>query len=149
MHPSEAKSLPELVELAASSFGEKTAVEDKGKTINFIQLCLDSKKASLSLQRLGIKRGHKVCIWAPNCYEWIIIAIAIQNLGAVLVPLNTRLKGKEASYILKKSEVEILFTMKNFLGKDYSDLLKSEDLGNLKETIFNPFHDHNILIPLN
>ena len=45
MHPSEAKSLPELVELAASSFGEKTAVEDKGKTINFIQLCLDSKKA--------------------------------------------------------------------------------------------------------
>ena len=136
MHPSEAKSLPELVELAASSFGEKTAVEDKGKTINFIQLCLDSKKASLSLQRLGIKRGHKVCIWAPNCYEWIIIAIAIQNLGAVLVPLNTRLKGKEASYILKKSEVEILFTMKNFLGKDYSDLLKSEDLGNLKETIF-------------
>ena len=136
MHPSEAKSLPELVELAASSFGEKTAVEDQGKTINFIQLCLDSKKASLSLQRLGIKRGHKVCIWAPNCYEWIIIAIAIQNLGAVLVPLNTRLKGKEASYILKKSEVEILFTMKNFLGKDYSELLKSEDLGNLKETIF-------------
>ena len=37
--------------------------------------------------------------------------------------MNTRLKGNEAAYILEKSGARMLFTMDEFLGMRYVDLL--------------------------
>jgi len=56
-------------------------------------------------------------------------------VGGVLVPINTRMKGKEAAYILNNSESKILFSVKAFLGTDYFQLLKNEDLPYLKHQI--------------
>ena len=39
--------------------------------------------------------------------QWIIAAIGAQTVGGVLVPLNTRLKGPEAAYILRASGARI------------------------------------------
>ena len=63
---------------------------------------------------------------APNIHEWIVAAIGLQCAGAVLVPLNTRLKGGEAGYILKKSGARVMCTVGRFLGTRYVELLRSE-----------------------
>ena len=42
--------------------------------------------------------------------------IGLQSAGAVLVPLNTRFKGAEAGYVLRKSRARLLFTVGEFLG---------------------------------
>ena len=67
--------------------------------------------------------------------EWVLAAIAIHKVGGVLVPINTRMKGKEAAYILNNSESKILFSVKAFLGTDYFQLLENEDLPYLKYQI--------------
>ena len=54
----------------------------------------------------------------------MIAAIGLQSAGGVLVPLNTRLKGGEAGYILKKSRARILCAVGEFLGNRYVDLLR-------------------------
>ena len=83
----------------------------------------------------GIRVGDRVGIWAPNISEWIVAAIGLQSAGAVLVTLNTRLKGPEAGYILRKSGARALCTMADFLDTNYLDMLKDEDLPALEHQI--------------
>jgi acyl-CoA synthetase (AMP-forming)/AMP-acid ligase II len=72
----------------------------------------------------GIKAGDRVAIWAPNIHEWIVAALGALTAGAVLVPINTRFKGREASYVLAKSRAKLLFTVRGFLDIDYPQLLR-------------------------
>ena len=46
----------------------------------------------------GVAPGDRVAIWAPNAGSGSSPRSALQCAGAVLVPLNTRLKGAEAGY---------------------------------------------------
>ena len=136
MKPFEAQSLPELIKLASSYYSNKNAIEDGTTTLTYTELEGISNKAAESLLALGVEEGDRVCIWAPNTAEWIISAIAIQRVKAILVPINTRFKGAEASYILNKTKAKILFTVKDFLGVDYPLLLKDEYLPDLQNFIF-------------
>ncbi|MBI3172050.1 MAG: AMP-binding protein, partial [Hydrocarboniphaga effusa] len=72
---------------------------------------------------LGVKHGDRVAIWAPNSVEWIVAGLAIHTLGCVLVPVNTRMKGQEAGYVLEKSGARVLFCAGHFLGQHFPTLL--------------------------
>jgi acyl-CoA synthetase (AMP-forming)/AMP-acid ligase II len=80
------------------------------------------------LTTTGIRKGDRVAIWAPNSAEWIVAALGIALSGAVLVPLNTRLKGREAAFILRRSGARLLLTVGEFLGTRYPELLAGESL---------------------
>jgi acyl-CoA synthetase (AMP-forming)/AMP-acid ligase II len=57
-------------------------------------------------------------------WEWVVAALGLQSAGGVLVPLNTRFKGREAAYILGKSRAKALVTITGFLDTDYVALLR-------------------------
>ena len=86
---------------------------------------------------LGVSRfapGDRVGIWAPNLHEWIVAAIGVQSAGGAIVTLNTRMKGGEAGYVLRKSGARMLCTMGEFLGVDYAASLRGEELPALERT---------------
>ena len=85
-------------------------------------------QAARGLWAMQISPGDRVAIWAPNCWEWVVAALAIHRVGGVLVPINTRYKGDEARYILDKAECRALFTVDGFLGLDFRSLLDRPDL---------------------
>ena len=60
--------------------------------------------------------GDRVAIWAPNIPEWVVSALGVHCCGAVLVPINTRMKGIEAGDILGRSGARLLFCIGDFLG---------------------------------
>ncbi len=129
------KTLPQIVQHAAQQFGSKIAIEDGELRFSYAELEAARLQASRAFLALGIGRGDHIAIWAPNMHEWIIASIGLQSLGAVLVPLNTRLKGAEAAYILRKSAARLLLTVGDFRDVSYPDLLKHEDLPALERTI--------------
>src|SRR5208283_6148467 len=92
--------------------------------LTFDQLAEDVAVATRAILSNGIERGDRVAIWAPNCAEWVVAALGAVGAGAVLVPLNTRYKGAEAAYILRRSGARVLFTVQGFLGTDYPAMLK-------------------------
>ncbi len=129
-------SLPDLVRDAAARFGEAPAVVDRygpngsTTTLSWVGLADAVESATRSLLAHGIDRGDRVAIWAPNCAEWIVAALGAVGAGALLVPLNTRYKGTEASYVLRESGARVLFTVEGFLGLDFPAMLRaSEDQG--------------------
>jgi HIP---CoA ligase len=64
-----------------------------------------------------------------------VAAIAAMICGAAIVPLNTRLKGREAGDILRRTKSRLLFAVTDFLGTDYAALLSTEELPDLAEIV--------------
>jgi acyl-CoA synthetase (AMP-forming)/AMP-acid ligase II len=129
------QTIPRLVQSAAERFGDRTAVEDGDLTLTFRELARAGLQAAQAFIAAGLEPGDRVGMWAPNIHEWILAAIGLQSAGGVLVPLNTRLKGSEAGYILRKSGARILCTVGEFLGTRYVEMLRGEELPALQRTV--------------
>lgn len=129
------QTIPHAAMMAAARWGDAPALIERGETWTFARLWADSRQAAAALLARGISRGDRVAIWAPNIREWIVAAIAAMTCGAAIVPLNTRLKGREAGDMLRRTHARILFTVGDFLGVNYPTLLAAEDLPDLEATI--------------
>src|SRR5262245_58835867 len=103
MEPKDARTIPQLLEAAAIRFSSRKALVERKVVYTFRELAAAAIRAARAFMAAGVVPGDRVAIWAPNIYEWPIAALGIQYVGGVLVPLNTRLKGAEAGYILEKS----------------------------------------------
>lgn len=121
--------------IAAERWGDLPALLERGEEWSFNRLWAECRRAGSAFLARGVSRGDRIAIWAPNSREWIVAAIGAMIAGAAIVPLNTRLKGREAGDILRRTGARMLFTVAGFLGIDYRALLAGEDLPALAETV--------------
>jgi HIP---CoA ligase len=128
-------TIPGVLARAARQFGSEPAIEDGPLTFSFEGLEAATLDAAAAFIATGIGHGDRVAIWAPNRAEWIIAAVGAQTAGAAIIPLNTRLKGREAGDILRRGGARLLFTVGEFLGTRYPELLAGEDLPDLQQTV--------------
>jgi len=117
-------TIPGMVRAAAAKYGDKKAIEDGDAGLTYAQLAEMVDAAARSLMTAGVRAGDRVAVWAPNCWEWVVAALGIHTAGAVMVPVNTRYKGAEADWLLRKSGAVALFTVSGFLGHDYVNMLR-------------------------
>lgn len=115
-----ASSIPAMLFEAARVHAGRPAIEDEGGVIDYAELPGQVLEVSRALIACAIEPGDRVAVWAPNGRQWIIAALGIQCAGAVLVPVNTRMKGPEAADVLERSGARILFVQGEFLGVDYA-----------------------------
>jgi HIP---CoA ligase len=113
------RTIPEMVLSAADRFGHADAVVDGPLRLTFVQVVERIRCAAGSFADLGIGKGDRVAIWAPNSAEWIIAAFGLLAAGGVLVPVNTRFKSEEAGDIIARSGAKAVLVQKGFLGQDY------------------------------
>jgi HIP---CoA ligase len=98
-------------------------IGEDGAALTYAGLDARRIEAARALLALGVQHGERVAIWAPNGIEWIVAGLAIHTLGAVLVPVNTRMKGPEAAYILERSGARLLFCAGRFLNQHFPSVL--------------------------
>ena len=128
-------TLPGVLARASALYGDAPAIVTDETRLTFRELATQARAAAAALTTAGIRKGDRVAIWAPNSAEWIVAALGVASSGAVLVPLNTRLKGKEAAFILRRSGARLLLTVGEFLGTRYPELLAGETLPALTGTV--------------
>ncbi|BCO34502.1 fatty acid--CoA ligase [Mycobacterium heckeshornense] len=112
-------TIPEMVLSAADRFGDAEAVVDGSVRLSFAQLVDRIRCAAGAFAAIGIDKGDRVAIWAPNCAEWIIAAFGLLTAGGVLVPVNTRFKEAEAADIISRSGAKAVLVEKGFLGREF------------------------------
>ncbi|MBR4390725.1 MAG: long-chain fatty acid--CoA ligase [Bacteroidales bacterium] len=66
-------------------------------------------KISLALLAMGIQHGDRVALASNSCPLWNFIDWAIQQVGAVTVPLYTTISENDYRYNLNHSEAKLLF----------------------------------------
>lgn len=128
-------TIPGAARLAAERFGDAAAVVDGARTVSFAELWALIRRAATAYAGLGLKAGDRVGLWAPNRLEWIVACAGAQAAGAVVVPLNTRLKGSEAAFILNRARARVLVVTEPFLGTDYRALLSDQHLPHIERTL--------------
>jgi acyl-CoA synthetase (AMP-forming)/AMP-acid ligase II len=114
-----AETLPGVLFAAAGRFGDRPAVIDRGITLSFRALATLVEEAARAWMSFGVGPGDRVAIWAPNGWAWQVAALGAQLAGGVLVPINTRFKGREAAAILSKTRAHALVVQHEFLGTNY------------------------------
>ncbi|WP_082972964.1 FadD3 family acyl-CoA ligase [Mycobacterium sp. E2497] len=114
------QTIPEMVLSAADRFGDAEAVVDGPLRLTFSEVVERIRCAAGAFAELGVDRGDRVAVWAPNSAEWIIAAFGLLTAGGVLVPVNTRFKTEEAGDIITRSGVKAVLVQKGFLGQDYT-----------------------------
>jgi HIP---CoA ligase len=114
------QTIPEMVLSAADRFGDAEALVDGPLRFTFAELVERIRCAAGAFAGLGIDKGDRVAVWAPNSAEWIIAAFGLLTAGGVLVPVNTRFKTEEAGDIIARSGVKAVLVQKGFLGQDYT-----------------------------
>ncbi len=135
MHEEIPPTIPRVLARAAHRFGDAFAIIDGPQRLTFRQLQEQALAATAAFMAAGIAPVDRVGIWAPNSAQWVVAALGILGCGGVLVPLNTRLKGKEAGFILRRSGTRALVTVDEFLGTRYPGLLAGESLPQLERTL--------------
>ncbi len=73
-----------------------------------------NRVSNLLASRYGIKQGDKVCTMAENIPELLYTIMAITNLGAIWVPVNSMLIGESLRYIVDASDAAHVCASSNY-----------------------------------
>ena len=114
------QTIPEMVLSAADRFGDAEAVVDGPLRLTFNEVVERIRCAASAFADLGVDKGDRIAIWAPNSAEWIIAAFGLLTAGGVLVPVNTRFSAEEAADVIGRSGAKAVLVQKGFLGLDYT-----------------------------
>ncbi|MHC5353285.1 AMP-binding protein [Myroides sp. LJL115] len=101
----------------------------------FYQQTTDLAKSLLSS---GIKKGDRVGIWAPNCYEWVLLQYATARIGVILVTVNPAYRSSELEFAINQSGISLLVSAVRFKSSDYKSLISQvmDNVPSLKKVVF-------------
>lgn len=121
------RSVAGMVLRQAAELGPQTAIADGEDELSYDRAAAAAQEVARGLVAVGVEPGDRVALWGPNSAAWIVAAVGIHACGAILVPVNTRFKGSEAAYVLRRSGAKVLLVCTEFLGVDYVSLLRDAD----------------------
>src|SRR6266852_4940044 len=91
------------------------------------------------LLALGLERGDRVGIWAPNRSEWTLVQFATAEAGLALVNVNPAYLRSELEYAMNKVECKALILAPALKTSNYleivDDLVKANKLPHLKHIV--------------
>jgi fatty-acyl-CoA synthase len=101
---------------SAEVWADRPAVRDGDLALTYADLLAAVERLAGALAAAGVGEGDRVAAMLPNIAEMLQLHFAVPGLGAVLVPLNTRLAAPEVAYILGHSGARTLITHPSLRG---------------------------------
>jgi len=110
---------------AAAHPGREALVEvATGRRWTWAELDAAVNDVARGLLAVGIGKGDRVGMWAPNCAEWTITQIATAKVGAVLVNVNPSYRTHEFAYAVNQSGVRMLLSATSFKSSQYRAMVE-------------------------
>jgi cyclohexanecarboxylate-CoA ligase len=97
----------------------KTAIVDARSRYGYQELRARADTAALGFLDCGIRRGDVVTVQLPNWNEFIIIALALERIGAVINPVAPIFRQRELKSILRLAQSRAVVMPASFRGFDY------------------------------
>jgi fatty-acyl-CoA synthase len=102
---------------------EALIVRHQGLRYTYRQLRDEVECCARGLMALGLEKGERIGIWAPNRAEWTITQFATSKIGAILVNINPSYRVHELEYALQQSGCAMLVIAPQFRTSDYTAML--------------------------
>ena len=100
----------DLLIRGADRFGDAEAVVFPDVRHTFVSLERAAILAARSLIGLGVAKGDHVGILMPNCIDFVEVMFGASLIGACVVPINARFKGRELAYVAENADLKVLMT---------------------------------------
>src|SRR6188472_317018 len=97
-------NLSSLLEGSAEAYPDRTAVVLGGTRLTYAQVDAAANQVANLMASRGIRPGDRVALSCPNLPYFPIVYYGLLKAGAVVVPLNVLLKGREVAYHLADSD---------------------------------------------
>lgn len=69
--------------------------------------------------------GDRICVWAPNLPEWIMLEMGAALAGLVLVTANPAFQARELRYVLEQSGSKALYCVEAFRGNPMGQIARA------------------------
>ncbi|MEN8654886.1 AMP-binding protein [Streptomyces sp. 21So2-11] len=89
-------------------FGDRTALIDAERSVNWAELEESTTRLALGLASLGVSKGDRVAVLSLDRIEVIESYFALAKLGALFVPLNHSLTSTEVTGMVRRTGVSVI-----------------------------------------
>lgn len=117
------RTIPALLDEQAKNFSHREAIVAGAQRLSYMALRTEVRRAAKGLMALGIQSGDHVAILMGNRVEWVLAFLALQQLGATTVGLNTWATPREMEHVLAHAEVTCLIAVDQFRRNDYRAMI--------------------------
>ncbi|MFE9330132.1 AMP-binding protein [Streptomyces sp. NPDC006925] len=119
-------TIGENLDRTVAAHGERDALVDvgSGRRWSYREFGVEVEALALGLHELGVRKGDRVGIWAPNCPEWTLTQYATAKLGAVLVNINPAYRAHELAYVLARAGIRTLLAARSHKDSDYAAMIE-------------------------
>ncbi|MEV0907934.1 acyl-CoA synthetase [Streptomyces hokutonensis] len=93
---------------SSSTVDSESSTGSSGSSMDYGTLHTRTTRLAHALRTRGVRRGDRIAYLGPNHPSYLETLFAAGTLGAVFVPLNTRLTAPEIAYQLADSGAKIL-----------------------------------------
>jgi benzoate-CoA ligase len=88
--------------------GSRTALVTPGRSVTYAELRALTDRTARALRELGVEPEHRVAMLLADGIPFAATFLAAIKLGAVAVPLNTRLSAEDHAAILRDARARVL-----------------------------------------
>ncbi len=119
---------PALVEVGFSG--------EAGRRWTYAELLAESETLARALASRH-RPGERICVWAPNLPEWVMMEYAAALAGLVLVTANPAFQAGELRYVLEQSGAVALFLVESYRGNPMLEIAAraADGLDELREVV--------------
>lgn len=118
-------TIGDLFDKTAAQYPDNEALVVKHQKVRWTYRELKDKvdNCAKALLAIGLKKGERIGMWAPNCAEWTVTQFATAKLGAILVNINPSYRLHELEYALNQSECSMIVIADQFKTSNYTQML--------------------------
>jgi len=110
----EIRSTRDMWENNLPRFPRKTAIVEGDVALSFADADAKIERLRTALAgRLGVRQHDNVAVLLPNCLDYFLVYWALVKLGAVVVPVNTRLRAEEMRHVIGTTDGQVLIAHKS------------------------------------
>ncbi|HET6553551.1 MAG TPA: AMP-binding protein [Dyella sp.] len=114
-----------LLDRIAATHPERPALVVRAQHVrlSYREFHAEVERVAAGLLALGLERGDRIGIWAPNRAEWVTLQFAAPKAGLILVNINPAYRLHELEYALNKVRCRALVLPRRFKSSHYLDML--------------------------
>jgi fatty-acyl-CoA synthase len=118
-------TIPQQLDKTVGRHGSRDAAifDAEGVRLSWYDLKARADELAAGLLALGLRRGNRVGIWAPNRHEWVVTQFATARIGLILVNINPAYRKSELEYVLNKVGCRALVMARRYKSSDYLGIL--------------------------
>ena len=121
------ETIPALLARTVAAHGDREAVVFNAQDVrwDYAEFAAEVDRLAAGLLALGLDKGDRIGIWAPNRSEWLLTQFATARVGLIMVNINPAYRLAELEYALNKVECKAIITAAQFKTSDYLGMLRT------------------------